>query len=51
VYAGIGGYVGAIVPARLAQDDPYAAFGITGATLDLPLYTPPGGTVHVFKLP
>ena len=51
IYAGVGGYVGAIVPAGLALDDPYAAFGITGATSDLPRYTPPGGTVHVFKLP
>lgn len=51
VYAGVGGYVGAIVPGHLAQDDPYAAFGITAATLDLPAATPTGGTVHVFKLP
>jgi PQQ-dependent dehydrogenase (methanol/ethanol family) len=51
VYSGVGGYVGAIVPAHLAADDPYAAFGITAATLDLPLFTPPGGAVHVFKLP
>ena len=51
VYSGVGGYVGAIVPARLAQDDPYAAFGIVGATTDLPAATPPGGLVHVFKLP
>ena len=51
IYAGVGGYVGAIVPAGLALDDPYAAFGIVGATKDLPQFTPPGGTVHVFKLP
>jgi hypothetical protein len=35
----------------LAADDPYAAFGITGATADLPQFTPAGGTLHVFKLP
>jgi lanthanide-dependent methanol dehydrogenase len=51
VYAGVGGYVGAIVPGRLATDDPYAAFGITAATKDLPQFTPAGGAVHVFKLP
>jgi alcohol dehydrogenase (cytochrome c) len=51
IYSGVGGYVGAIVPARLAADDPYAAFGITGATADLPQFTPAGGTLHVFKLP
>ena len=51
IYSGVGGYVGAIVSAPLAPDDPYAAFGITGATADLPQVTGPGGTVHVFKLP
>lgn len=51
IYSGVGGYVGAIVPARLATDDPYAAFGITAATSDLPQFTPAGGAVHVFKLP
>lgn len=51
VYSGVGGYVGAIVPARLAPDDPYAAFGITAATADLPQFTNAGGAVHVFKLP
>lgn len=47
----MGGYVGAIVPGRLALDDPYAAFGIVNATLDLPAATPAGGSVHVFRLP
>jgi alcohol dehydrogenase (cytochrome c) len=51
IYSGVGGYVGAIVPAKMAQDDPYAAFGIVGATADLPAATPAGGLVHVFKLP
>ena len=51
IYSGVGGYVGAIVPGRLAADDPYAAFGIVSATLDLPAATPAGGSVHVFKLP
>jgi PQQ-dependent dehydrogenase (methanol/ethanol family) len=51
VYAGIGGGVGAVVSGALAIDDPYAAFGFVGATADLPQFTQPGGTVHVFKLP
>jgi alcohol dehydrogenase (cytochrome c) len=51
IYSGVGGYVGAMVSAHLAADDPYAAFGIVGATKDLPQFTPTGGTLHVFKLP
>jgi PQQ-dependent dehydrogenase (methanol/ethanol family) len=51
IYSGVGGYVGAIVPAKMALDDPYAAFGIVGATADLPAATPAGGLLHVFKLP
>jgi PQQ-dependent dehydrogenase (methanol/ethanol family) len=51
IYSGIGGGVGAVVDGHLATDDPYAAFGFVGATADLPLFTPPGGAVHVFKLP
>jgi alcohol dehydrogenase (cytochrome c) len=51
IYSGVGGYVGAIVSGNLSASDPYAAFGIVGATADLPSVTPKGGTVHVFKLP
>ena len=51
IYSGVGGGVGAVVAGRLATDDPYAAFGFVGATADLPQFTPPGGAVHVFKLP
>jgi alcohol dehydrogenase (cytochrome c) len=51
VYSGIGGLLGSVVSGHLAVDDPYAAFGITGVTADLPQFTPPGGAVHVFKLP
>jgi PQQ-dependent dehydrogenase (methanol/ethanol family) len=51
VYAGVGGAMGAIVAGTLAPDDPYGAFGIVNATLDLPSVTPKGGSVHVFKLP
>jgi alcohol dehydrogenase (cytochrome c) len=51
IYSGVGGGVGAVVDGHLATDDPYAAFGFVGATADLPQFTPPGGAVHVFKLP
>jgi lanthanide-dependent methanol dehydrogenase len=51
VYSGPGGVAGAIVPARLSPDDPFAGLGIVGAMFDLPRFTPPGGAVHVFKLP
>jgi lanthanide-dependent methanol dehydrogenase len=50
VYSGPGGWAGAIVPAELAPDDPFAALGAVGAMADLPRFTPPGGAVHVFKL-
>ena len=51
IYAGVGGAAGGLVPGKLALDDPYAGQGIVGAMADLPAATPPGGTVHVFKLP
>jgi alcohol dehydrogenase (cytochrome c) len=51
IYSGIGGLLGSVVSGGLALDDPYAAFGITGVTADLPQYTGKGGAVHVFKLP
>jgi alcohol dehydrogenase (cytochrome c) len=50
VYSGVGGWAGAVVPAELSLDDPYAALGAVGAMADLPQFTPPGGTLHVFKL-
>lgn len=51
IYSGPGGWAGAIVPHELSTDDPYAALGAVGALADLPRFTPPGGAVHVFKLP
>jgi PQQ-dependent dehydrogenase (methanol/ethanol family) len=51
VYAGVGGWMGAVVPGNLSVDDPWAALGATGAVPDLPLATKPGGSVHVFALP
>jgi PQQ-dependent dehydrogenase, methanol/ethanol family len=51
IYSGPGGWAGAIVPAKFALDDPTAALGAVGALADLPMFTGPGGQVHVFKLP
>ncbi|MBA3595917.1 MAG: methanol/ethanol family PQQ-dependent dehydrogenase [Methylibium sp.] len=51
IYSGPGGVAGAIVPAELSPDDPFAGLGIVGAMADLPRFTPAGGAVHVFKLP
>jgi PQQ-dependent dehydrogenase (methanol/ethanol family) len=50
IYSGPGGAGGGIVPGRLSLDDPYAGFGTVNAMSDLSLFTPPGGTLHVFKL-
>ena len=50
VYAGVGGWMGAIVPGNLSLDDPWAALGATGAVPDLPQHTKAGGSVHVFAL-
>lgn len=51
IYSGPGGWMGAIVPAELALDDPFAALGAVGALSDLPQFTKAGGAVHVFRLP
>lgn len=51
IYSGPGGFAGAVVDGHLSIDDPFAALGIVGALSDLPRFTPPGGSVHVFKLP
>jgi lanthanide-dependent methanol dehydrogenase len=51
IYSGPGGWAAGIVPGHLSTDDPFAALGAVGAMADLPQFTPPGGSVHVFKLP
>lgn len=50
IYSGPGGWAGAIVPAELSVEDPFAALGAVGAMADLPKFTKAGGAVHVFKL-
>jgi hypothetical protein len=50
VYAGIGGWAGAVALAGMSNDDPTAALGAVGAMADLPSYTAPGNMVYVFSL-
>jgi lanthanide-dependent methanol dehydrogenase len=50
VYAGIGGWMGALALPSLSSDDPTAALGIVGAMKGIKSYTAPGGTLYVFGL-
>jgi PQQ-dependent dehydrogenase (methanol/ethanol family) len=47
IWSGVGGWAGALVPHDFSLDDPS---GITGAMRKLPEFTPPGNTLHVFKI-
>jgi PQQ-dependent dehydrogenase (methanol/ethanol family) len=47
IWSGVGGWAGALVPHEFSLDDPSA---ITGAMRKLPEFTPPGDTLHVFKI-
>jgi lanthanide-dependent methanol dehydrogenase len=47
VWSGVGGWAGALVPHEFSVDDPSA---ITGVMRKLPEFTPPGDTLHVFKI-
>ena len=51
IYSGPGGWAGGVVSGHLSTDDPFAGLGTVGALSDLPRFTPPGGSVHVFKIP
>jgi PQQ-dependent dehydrogenase (methanol/ethanol family) len=48
VYAGVGGWMGAVAFPSISVDDPYAALGVVGAMKDIKNYTAPGSTVYVF---
>jgi glucose dehydrogenase len=50
VYSGVGGWAGAIA-FGLSPHEPTGARGFDNAMTDLPDYTSPGGTLHVFALP
>jgi PQQ-dependent dehydrogenase (methanol/ethanol family) len=51
VFSGVGGWAGALVPAKLDVTDPTAGDGFVNAMHDLPTRTKPGGTLYVFALP
>jgi PQQ-dependent dehydrogenase (methanol/ethanol family) len=51
VFAGVGGWAGAIVSQGLSPEDPTAGGGFVGAMQDLPQYTGAGGELYVFALP
>ena len=50
VYAGIGGWMGAVAFPAISTDDPYAALGVVGAMADIKNYSAPGGVLYVFGL-
>jgi PQQ-dependent dehydrogenase (methanol/ethanol family) len=51
VVAGVGGWAGGIVDAKLDPRDPTAALGFANAVKDLPGKTTAGGMLYVFALP
>jgi PQQ-dependent dehydrogenase (methanol/ethanol family) len=51
VFSGVGGWAGAVVPAKLDVTDPTAALGFANVMRDLPQRTRAGGTLYVFALP
>ena len=51
VVAGVGGWAGGIVDAKLDARDPTAALGFANAVKDLPSKTTAGGMLYVFALP
>jgi len=50
VYAGVGGWMGAVAFPEISDDDPYAALGVVGAMKDIKKHTGPGDVVYVFGL-
>lgn len=51
IFAGVGGWAGAVVSGGLDTSVPYGALGFVNAVKDLPEHTGPGGTLYVFALP
>jgi lanthanide-dependent methanol dehydrogenase len=51
IFAGVGGWAGAIVSGGLDPADPTSALGFVNAMRDLIPRTEPGGRLHVFALP
>jgi PQQ-dependent dehydrogenase (methanol/ethanol family) len=51
VFAGVGGWAGAVVSGDLDPNDTTAALGFVGAMGDLPAHTKKGGILYTFGLP
>jgi alcohol dehydrogenase (cytochrome c) len=51
VFAGVGGWAGAVVAGEVNPADSTVALGFGGAMADLPSATNRGGTLYVFALP
>lgn len=50
IYAGVGGWMGAVAFPSLSTDDPYAALGVVGAMTPIKKLTAPGAVLYVFSL-
>jgi lanthanide-dependent methanol dehydrogenase len=50
VYAGIGGWMGAVAFPTVSEDDPYAALGVVGAMKGIKEHTSPGDVLYLFTL-
>ena len=48
IYAGIGGWMGAVALPSVSTDDDYAALGVVGAMKKIKQMTSPGGMLYVF---
>jgi PQQ-dependent dehydrogenase (methanol/ethanol family) len=51
VIAGVGGWAGAVVSAKMDTRDPTGALGFANAVKDLPMKSTAGGMLYVFTLP
>lgn len=49
IYAGIGGWMGAVALPSVSTDDDYAALGVVGAMKKIKQMTAPGGELYVFS--
>jgi PQQ-dependent dehydrogenase (methanol/ethanol family) len=50
VYAGIGGWMGAVAFPEVSADDPYAALGVVGTMKEIKSHTAAGGVLYVFGI-
>jgi PQQ-dependent dehydrogenase (methanol/ethanol family) len=50
IYAGVGGWQGAVAFPDISDDDPYAALGVVGAMKQIKKLTGPGDALYVFGL-